>query len=424
MNQGYKTRLVALTILDQCLYEKQTLDYYFNKNKDFLALNSSEKNFCVYLIKTCFRHFDEINALIDCAIKKPLKKKYNYVLNILRLGITQLYFMKVPAYAAIDISVSLCKKSKFKALSNLVNASLRSLNKKKPEIKKTRKNWLFKKWTNDFGKVTADKIIQSISSEPPIDITIKQSASVDFSNINVIKLPNNSLRLLDKNISVPELPSYSDGLWWVQNFAASLVVNLFGNIENKKVIELCAAPGGKTLQLLDRKATVTAIEKSAKRIKTLEENLNRMNMKATIIHSDALDWHPSFKSDFILLDAPCSATGTLHRHPEIPWIKEEHDINELSKIQKKLLKKASHFVTKNGTIIYCVCSLQQQEGKNIIDHFLKNNNEFKRDPIHPNEIYNLTDYITEDGDLLTLPSINYEWGTSDGIFASRLKKVG
>jgi 16S rRNA (cytosine967-C5)-methyltransferase len=232
-------------------------------------------------------------------------------------------------------------------------------------------------------------------------------------------LPGGIVRL-EHSGHVEALPGFTEGKFWVQDFAASLPVRLFGDITGRRVIDLCAAPGGKTAQFAAAGAEVIAVERDPVRLERLAANLRRLNLDAQLVLSDARDFRPENAADFVLLDAPCSATGTIRRHPELPWIKSPGDIAACSDSAGELLDAAAEMVSSGGTLVFAVCSLEPEEGVEQIGHFLRRYHEFRRVPITQEELFGLDACISADGDLRTLPCHFSERGGMDGFYAARL----
>jgi 16S rRNA (cytosine967-C5)-methyltransferase len=218
------------------------------------------------------------------------------------------------------------------------------------------------------------------------------------------------------------LEGYSDGAWWVQDFAASLPARLLGDVRGQRAIDLCAAPGGKTLQLASMGAQVTAVEREPSRMARLRENLARAKLEAELIEADMRDIE-SAPAPFVLLDAPCSATGTIRRHPELPWIKSASDANLTAQVAGELLDVAAEMVAPGGTLIFAVCSLEPQEGPEQVEDFLARNNDFQRKAITASEVFGLEQLIDGAGDLRTLPCHLADEGGMDGFYAARLIRV-
>jgi 16S rRNA (cytosine967-C5)-methyltransferase len=238
-------------------------------------------------------------------------------------------------------------------------------------------------------------------------------------------LPTGSLRLpLDGLIE--SLPGFAEGAWWVQDAAAALPARLLGDVAAKRVIDLCAAPGGKTAQLVQAGAEVTAVDRSPARNKRLHENLARLDLAAQIVVADAAEWtHDAF--DAVLLDAPCTATGTIRRHPDIAWLKQEQDITTLTALQDRLLRRATSLLKPGGTLVYCTCSLEPEEGELAIARLLAGESALRRAPIMGSEVAGRAELITPAGDLRTLPChlphADPRMAGMDGFFAARLIKA-
>jgi 16S rRNA (cytosine967-C5)-methyltransferase len=229
------------------------------------------------------------------------------------------------------------------------------------------------------------------------------------------------LRLKDAG-RIEVLPGFDAGRWWVQDFAASLPAILLGDVVGKRVIDLCAAPGGKTLQLASAGARVTAVDVAPDRLALIAENLARVNVEAELVEADAREWRPSESAPFVLLDAPCIATGTIRRHPDLPWIKSAADLTISEPLQSELLDAAAEITAPGGTLVYAVCSLEPEEGPDLVDSFLRRRTDFARAPIAPEDVVDKA-FVTPSGDLRTLPSFWSDKGGMDGFYAARLRRA-
>lgn len=224
--------------------------------------------------------------------------------------------------------------------------------------------------------------------------------------------------------SVESLSGFREGEFWVQDFAATLPARLFGDVHQLRVLDLCAAPGGKTAQLCAMGARVTAVERDERRMARLLENLARLRLDAEPVVCDVRDYQPETPADCVLLDAPCSATGTIRRHPELPWIKSAADIASCTDAAAELLQSAAAMVKVQGLLVFAVCSLEPEEGPEQVAHFLRGHPEFERVPIAPADVYGLTQCINAKGELRTLPSHFADSGGMDGFYAARLRRLG
>jgi 16S rRNA (cytosine967-C5)-methyltransferase len=235
-------------------------------------------------------------------------------------------------------------------------------------------------------------------------------------------LPTGTLRRIAGG-AITALPGYAEGAWWVQDAAAAIPVRLFHGISGKRVIDLCAAPGGKTAQLAAAGAIVTAIDRSQRRLERLITNLHRLDFSVEAIVGDAAIWQPRAKVAGVLLDAPCTATGAIRRHPDVPHLKSPDDVARLAVVQERLLAAAGGMVEPGGTLVYCTCSLEPEEGSEQVARFLAHGAPFRRERVQPSEVGGLADFLTADGDLRTVPSHLGEVDGIDGFYAARLVRT-
>jgi 16S rRNA (cytosine967-C5)-methyltransferase len=289
--------------------------------------------------------------------------------------------------------------------------------------------WLLARWRAHYGEETAQKIALALSFEPSLDLSVKSDAEAWAARLHGEILPTGTIRSLLQG-SVRMLPGYAEGQWWVQDAAAALPARLFGNLKGLRVVDLCAAPGGKTAQLAQAGANVVAIDRSPNRVARLRENLARLSLEARSVVADATEWRDDQSDgnfDAVLVDAPCASTGTIRRHPDVAWLKQESDIGTLSALQKRLLQKAVALLKPGGTLVYCTCSLEPEEGEQAVAALLASDSGVKRAPIDAAEVAGLAEIVTPEGDLRTLPchlpNPDPRLGGFDGFFASRLVKA-
>ena len=435
-NDDQETILLArqcvLDMLSNILDRRCALDITLDSNNVFASLDARDRGFARMLLTTTLRHLGQIDDLITFAQDRPDSLKTPVIRNILRLGVTQLFFMDVPDHASVDTSVRLADVVGMSGHKGFVNGVLRKLSRegsrriqKQDAGRLNTPEWLLKIWIADYGMNVAAQIAQSHLCEAPLDITIKNKQELDYwaEALQALPLKTGSLRRM-KGGSVRELEGFDKGQWWVQDAAAAIPATLFGDIDGREVFDLCAAPGGKTLQLASMGAKVTAIDRSAKRLKRLEENLERMDLAhhVKIEVADAAEWNPIEAPRYLLLDAPCSATGTIRRHPDNPYLKSPKDIEGLRTIQERLLNHAGAILETGGVLIYCTCSLQKDEGERQVERFLARHPNFIRMPVRAAEIGGYDELINEHGDLRILPSMLAMHGGMDGFFVSRLTK--
>jgi 16S rRNA (cytosine967-C5)-methyltransferase len=344
--------------------------------------------------------------------------------------------MDVPDHAAVDLSVRLVQSDRRAAkYAGLVNAVLRRCAREgQPLIDEVKSQtldvppWLLARWIAHYGETVARDIAVAIGHEPSLDLTLKSDAEQWATRLHGELLPTGSVRTLLQG-SVTMLPGFTEGHWWVQDAAAALPARLFGDIAGKKIVDLCAAPGGKTAQLVQDGAHVTAIDRSPSRMARLRDNLARLKLEADTAVADAAEWlgqHGNGDFDGILIDAPCTSTGTIRRHPDVGWLRQESDIAALAAQQKRLLQKAVAVLKPGGMLVYCTCSLEPEEGEQVVSALLAGEPAMRRVPINPGEVAGLTGIVTADGDLRTLPCHlphdDPRLGGLDGFYAARLIK--
>ena len=375
-----------------------------------------------FILSALCRKLFEIDNIIDQLTDKNISPRNIMVRNCIRIALIELIDLDRPAYAVINSWVEIAKnKKRLMHFSKLINAILRKFLKNNTKsnliVEKKVPGWLWNSWSNTYGKIEASKIIEASLTEPPLDISY-----VDQEN-NFLQLQNTlpgSFRLKNPG-KINEIEGFKEGRWWVQDVGATIPVNVLGDINNKEVLDLCSAPGGKTMQLLAKGANVTSIEISKKRIGTMKENFQRTQLKPKIICADILKWTSDKKYDFILLDAPCSATGTIRKNPDLIHIKEQHDLKQNIQLQKLLLRRAISFLSSTGVLVYCVCSLEIEEGEDQIEAFLAENSTISLMPIDDKEFPEYKHFINPRGYLRTLPHLQVDGGI-DGFFISKLYK--
>jgi 16S rRNA (cytosine967-C5)-methyltransferase len=370
----------------------------------------------------------QIDALIAQALAAPLLPQARAITNILRLGVAQLVFLHTPSHAAVSTAVDLAEQLGHRKMKALINAVLRRLSREgeglavaQDAARLNTPEWLWQSWCAAYGELTTRAIAAAHFRDPPLDLALRDSDAVGAwaARLHGAVLPTGTVRVHTGG-AVTELPGYDDGAWWVQDTAASLPVRLFGDVTGKTVIDLCAAPGGKTAQLAATGARVVAVDRSAARRERLKENLARLTLTAECIVADAANWRPAAPASFVLLDAPCSSTGTVRRHPDILHLKGPDDVARLAGIQARLLDAAAAMLAPGGTLVYGVCSLEAAEGPRQVEQLLARGAKLRRKPIAAAEIGGLGQCLSPEGDLRTLPCHLGDKGGLDGFYAARL----
>jgi 16S rRNA (cytosine967-C5)-methyltransferase len=421
-------RRAASDVLAACLDKGQPLDDALGGHKGFAALAPRDRAFVRLLLATTMRRLGEIDGMLAGLVERPIDPQDGVVRHILRLGAAQLLFLGTPPHAAVDTSVRLVEKLASPHLKGLVNAVLRRIAREGATLLGNRDparlntpTWLWDSWVATYGLEKARAIAAAHLIEAPLDLTPKADAALWAERLEAELLPTGNVRRTIGG-SIVELPGFAEGAWWVQDAAATLPVKLLGDVAGKRVADLCAAPGGKTMQLCAAGAQVTAVDVSARRMTRLGENLIRAGFHAETVASDAAKWHPPEPFDALLLDAPCSGTGTLRRHPDIAWLKDPEDVERLSLTQDRLLVHAVDLLKPGGVMVYAACSLQDEEGPRRIAALLAREPRLQRLPVKASELPGLAEAVTPAGDARTLPTMWPERGGIDGFFMARLRR--
>jgi 16S rRNA (cytosine967-C5)-methyltransferase len=431
--EGLKTRDVAVSAIYTVMVEHRPFDEAFTRAAASRDLHARDRAFARLIATTVLRHRGSLQAVLSTYLAKPLPERMGRLDEILLAATAQLLLLQTPPHAAISLAVDQCRAdTSAKRFANLANAVLRRISESGlarigslDNVTLTFPDWLLSRWTETYGAEAARQIARASLVEPALDLTVKADPEQWAEKIGAVVLPTGSVRCAQAG-RIEELPGYLDGAWWVQDAAAALPVKLFGDVSDLSVLDLCAAPGGKTAQLAAAGADVTAVDKSAGRLSRLSENLSRLGLKATTTVADALTYDAGKQYDAVLLDAPCTSTGTIRRHPDILSLKRPEDVAALAALQTKLLDHAATLLKPGGVLVYCTCSLEPEEGEKQVAAFLQNHPDITRRPIMLDRETVPMSWRTSDGDLRTLPThfADLPEGLQglDGFFAASLVK--
>ena len=422
------SRRCALDLLAAVLRRRQSLDAAFATDPAVLGLPVRDRAFVRNLTATTIRRLGQIDDAIDRCLQTRLPKKADIARDILRLGACQLLFLNVADHAAVDTAVNLARDIDQGPYAKLINAILRRLGREGAGIvagqdaaRLNTPDWLWRAWSDAYGEPRCRAIAEAHMVPAALDISVKGDASVWIEPLQATRVGVGTLRRAAGG-DVTQLPGFDDGAWWVQDAAARIVAGLLGDIAGETVIDLCAAPGGKTAHLAAAGASVIAVDRSAKRLQTVVANLRRLDLAAETIAADGETWKPVAPVDAVLLDAPCSATGTIRRHPDVAHLKSPEDVKNLSAVQGRLLAAAFDMLKPGGRLVYCTCSLQPEEGDAVIDAFVGSRDDVRLDPISADEIGGDGAMIDDRGRFRSLPCHLSEQGGIDGFFAARLRR--
>ena len=426
-------RAVAAQALGAILRQGRTLDRALGSESGLDALAPRDTAFARLLLLTTLRRLGQIDAFLAGLMDRPLSARRGAVQDVLRLGVAQLAFLETPAHAAVASTVPLARGPRLAPYRGLVNAVLRRASREHAAIasldaaRLNTPDWLWQSWTRAYGEERCRAITAAHLGEPPLDLSLvtdgEEQAQALCDSLGAERLPGGTVRLRGAG-EVTRLKGYDAGAWWVQDAAAALPARLLGPVAGKRVLEIGAAPGGKTAQLAAAGAHVTAVDRSAPRRTRLRENLARLGLDVEVVEADALDWSPQAPADAVLLDVPCTATGTIRRHPDIPHGRRAADVARLAESQGRLLARAAGMVAPGGLLVYASCSLQPEECERQVDAFLAASPEFARLSVREGELAGVSEAITAAGDLRTLPCHWAERGGMDGFYAARLRHLG
>jgi 16S rRNA (cytosine967-C5)-methyltransferase len=417
--RGLPARAAALDLLAAALSRRAGLDEGLS-HPALAALAPRDRAFARALAMATLRWLGPIDTALQARLKKPPPEA---IVNVLRLGAAQLLVLKTPAHAAVGATVDLAAAQRGgQAFKGLVNAVLRGLTREPPELNDPSlmaPTWLQARWAAAYGPDEARAIAAQIGEEPATDLTPKEADDDLAGPLEAQVLAGGSLRVGLKG-EVGGWPGFAEGRWWVQDASAAIPARLLHVQPGETALDLCAAPGGKTLQLAAAGAKVTALDRSAGRIKRVSENLARTGLAAEVVVADAGDWRDGRAFDAVLLDAPCSATGTFRRHPDVLWVASPAEIPRLAAVQARLLDAAARRVKPGGRLVYCVCSLEPEEGEGQAAAFLARTPGFELDPIAPGEDGAPAASLRPDGTLRILP--HHVAGGADGFYIARMRR--
>ncbi len=432
---GQAARSAATEIYAGIVERRLSLDSLVDPlsgNATYRGLEPRDRRFVRALVAMTLRRQGEIDTALRKLIAKRPPAASGRLGRIMEIAAAQLLFMSVPDHAVVSVALDQLDADKdARHFKGLANAVLRRMAREKETIldgidapRRETPDWLWDRWTKAYGEPNARLIATAHLEEAGLDLTVKSNPALWAERLGGVVLPTGSVRLAPSG-PIDELAGFGEGEWWVQDAAAALPARLLGDVSGKRVLDLCAAPGGKTAQLAAAGAKVTALDISAGRLERLAGNLKRLGLTAETVAADALDWTPAEAFDAVLLDAPCSATGTIRRHPDIARLKEPEDVDTLAKLQTRMIEKAVGFLKPGGTLVYCTCSLEAEEGERQFSGAL-----YRHDltllPIAAAEVGGLSEILRPDGTVRTLPchlpSETPRMSGLDGFFIGRCQK--
>ncbi len=426
---GLAARVAATRILAAVLEKKTSLDGMLdseNGNPVYRALSLADRALVRAIVNSALRHLPRVEAALSMLLDGPLPQGARSLHHVLVVGAAQMLYLDVPDHSAVDLAVEQAHRDpRNRRFVKLVNAVLRRLGREKADIEQAiaqvpvLPDWFYARLVSAYGDETAERISEAQLTPSSIDLTVKADPALWAEKLGGTLMPNGSVRLGEFEGQIPSLEGFADGAWWVQDFAASMPVRLMGDVSGKRVADLCAAPGGKTAQLALAGAKVTALDQSGNRLRRLRENLDRLGLHAETVEVNMMKYQPEQLFDAVLLDAPCSSTGTLRKHPDVCWTKDENDIAKLATLQGQMLRHALTLVDSGGIVVFSNCSLDPSEGEAMIAQVLAENPGIERVAVRKEDWPSMEAAITAEGDLRTTPDM---FGGVDGFFSSVLRK--
>lgn len=380
------------------------------------GLAAADAALALAIVGETLRRLPDLDQLIDSATRQPLPDD-SKARTVLRLALAQKAGLGTPDHAVVATALPLVAGGPRRLVHGVLGALLRrgvslpDAPTLPPEVEE--------RWRNAWGEDVVQAARRAIGHRPALDLAFSSQAEADAYPLG-IALAHRHRRIADAG-TVPDLPDYGTGAWWIQDLAASLPARLMPASPGR-VLDLCAAPGGKTMQLASMGHEVTALDRSKSRLARLADNLGRTGLKAEPVAADALTWQPPGKFDAVLLDAPCSATGTFRRHPEVLYRARPSIISESTELQARLIERAATFLNPGGILVYAVCSLEPQEGEGMVASFLHRRPDFELEAPGAGE---LPDFATSspEGWVRVLPGMLEDEGGLDGFFLARLRRI-
>nr|WP_235919180.1 RsmB/NOP family class I SAM-dependent RNA methyltransferase [Aureimonas psammosilenae] len=434
---GLASRLVAAKLLSAVVDARTSLDGLLDPkggHPGYRALEGRDQALVRAILLSALRHRGTIERLITERLERPLPEGARGLVHCLHVGAAQVLYLDVPDSAAVDLAVAAAESDpRNRRFKGLVNALLRRLAREKADARpnpgENLAPWLRARLLAAYGEAVTDAIAAAHLTPPPIDLTVKSDPEGWARQLGGHVLPGGTVRLASLEMAVSALPGFGEGQWLVQDAAAALPARLFGDVRGCRVADLCAAPGGKTAQLAQAGALVTALDQNANRMKRLQENLARLKLSAQTVLSDAAAFQPDELFDAVLVDAPCSSTGTIRRHPDVSFTKDAAEVDKLAVVQRRLLDAAARLVRPGGRIVFSNCSIDPTEGEAMVEAFLRERPDFRLDPVERHELPGLEWAIDAQGRLRTLPSMlpnpeDPRLSGLDGFFAARLVRQG
>lgn len=432
--QGVASRVAAAQLVGHVLEKHATVDEALDRVNARTRLSEDDRRLVHAISGTVFRKLPYIDTVIRGCMTARRDPKPPILRHLLRVGVAQLLYMAVPEHAAISTCVSATGSLRLTKQKGLVNAILRSVQRQKqrildaePDALEMLPAWLKDGWTRHYGELESRAMASAMAQEAPVDIVVKDAKASHYwaQMLEGEPLIAGAIRTRKRGGQVASWPGFREGAWWVQDLSATLPINMLGDVSGKSVLDVCAAPGGKSHMLARAGAQVTALDIAPVRMKRLIENLERLGLTQQVqtVVTDALQYRPATPFDIVVLDAPCSSTGTLRRHPELPWIHDKNQLLKLTVTQHDMLRHCAGLVKDDGIMLYCTCSCEPEEGENQVEAFLSEHSNFKEMKSVPDSLSSLLVPGVGNVGYRAKPQTLAASGGMDGFFMAALKKI-
>jgi 16S rRNA (cytosine967-C5)-methyltransferase len=436
--EGLAARRLAANLVAGVLGGRRPLEQVLadlSRQPDLSLLHPRDRALARMVAATALRRQGELEHVLNAFIERPLPAAKGQLWPILLCAAAQLICLGLPPHAVVDLAVEQVRRDRgAHRFAKLSNAVLRRVSERgaallaaQDAVRLNIPAWLWQRWSETYGDAEARRIAEASLREAALDLSLKpaEDRHAWADRLGGIVLPTGSIRLKATG-RIEDLSGYGEGAWWVQDAAAALVSRLAGEVAGRSVADLCAAPGGKTAALAAAGATVTAVDISPARLERTRANLDRLKLTASLVAADVATWTPATSFDVVILDAPCTATGTIRRHPDILRLKAAADVARMAELQGRLLVSAARLVKPNGLLIYSTCSLEPEEGAEQIGAFLAAHGAFQRAPVSAEEVGGDAAAITPAGELRTLPCHGPQGSLAagmDGFYVARLRRL-
>ena len=428
MPEGLAVRLVASQRLGLVLEGKQFVPF----TRDELP-EGRDRALANRLVTTALRRWGHLNVILKEVLERGVPKRSGNFEAVLRIGLTELLFMPEQAeHATLFLAVEAVKRDRLsRHLGKLINGVLRRVQRSGEQFGNLPKedllpDWLRQRWHKLYGADAIGKFADALLEGAPLDLTLREDDEELRKQLNAVPVLGDSVRIMERDRSVVDLPGFSQGRWWVQDVASAIPARLMAQPAGARVLDMCAAPGGKTAQLVKAGYEVTALDMDAGRLERVKQNLVRLEYNATLEQGDGTSYQAASKFDAILIDAPCTATGTFRRHPESIWHRRARDISDRVLLQRKLIETGVNCLVPGGVLVYSTCSLEGEEGEEQASWLVKSMPEVIGFPIMAEEVPGFEGALDENGWLRTWPGMQVPGiagGTLDGFFVARFRRV-